>query len=102
MSVHSSAYFWNGDTLVLHIFLQPRASQNEWAGRHNGRIRLHVTAAPVDNQANRESVKFISKNRLVIPSCCLVIVIHSLNRGKNDDFLALEQTKILPSWRSVD
>ena len=49
MSVHSSAYFWNGDTLVLHIFLQPRASQNEWAGRHNGRIRLRVTAAPVDN-----------------------------------------------------
>jgi len=52
MSVHSSAYFWNGDTLVLHIFLQPRTSQNEWAGWHNGRIRLRVTAAPVDNQGN--------------------------------------------------
>ena len=62
MSVHSSAYFWNGDTLVLHIFLQPRSSQNEWAGRHNGRIRLRVTAAPVDNQANRQYVKFISKS----------------------------------------
>ena len=62
MSVHSSAYFWNGETLVLHIFLQPRASQNEWAGRHNGRIRLRVTAAPVDNQANLECVKFISKS----------------------------------------
>ena len=62
MSVHSSAYLWNGDTLVLHIFLQPRASQNEWAGRHNGRIRLRVTAVPVDNQANRECVKFISKS----------------------------------------
>ena len=53
MSVHSSAYFWNGETLVLHIFLQPLASQNEWAGQHNGRIRLRVTAAPVDNQANQ-------------------------------------------------
>ena len=62
MSVHSSAYFWNGDTLVLHIFLQPRASQNELAGRHNGRILLRVTAAHVDNQANRECVKFISKS----------------------------------------
>ena len=62
MSVHSSAYFWNGDTLVLHIFLQPRASQNEWAGRNNGQIRLRVTTAPVDNQANRECVKFISKS----------------------------------------
>ena len=62
MSVHSSAYIWNGDTLVLHIFLQPLASQIEWAGRHNGRIRLRVTAAPVNNQANREFVKFISKS----------------------------------------
>jgi len=31
MSVHSSAYFWNGDTLVLHIFLQP--SFTKWVGR---------------------------------------------------------------------
>ena len=49
-------------TLVLHIFLQPRAAQNEWASRHNGRIGLPVTAAPVENQANRECVKFISKS----------------------------------------
>ena len=62
MSVHSSAYFWNGETLVLHIFLQPLASQNEWAGQHNRLIGLRVTAAPVDNQANRECVKFISKS----------------------------------------
>ena len=62
MSVHSSAYFWNGDTFVLHIFLQPRASQNERTGRHNGRICLRVTAAPVDNQANLECVKLFSKS----------------------------------------
>ncbi len=49
MSVHSSEYFWNGDTLVLLIFLQPRSSQNEWEGRHNGRIRLRVSVALVDN-----------------------------------------------------
>ena len=62
MSVHSSAYFWNGDTLILHIFLQPRASQNEWAGRHNGRICHRVTVAPVDNQTIQECVNFFSKS----------------------------------------
>ena len=62
MSVHSSAYFWNGETLVLHIFLQPRASQNEWAGQHNRRIRFRVTAAPVDNQANRECVNLLQNH----------------------------------------
>ena len=77
MSVHSSAYFWNGDTLVLHIFLQPRASQNEWAGRHNGRIRLRVTVAPVDNQANRECVKFISKSLKTAKTNAKVVLVQT-------------------------
>ena len=54
MSAKSAAFSWQGEKLVLQIFLQPRASQNEWGGRHDGRIRLRVTAPQVDNQANLE------------------------------------------------
>ncbi|MCS5545526.1 MAG: hypothetical protein NZ867_01815 [SAR324 cluster bacterium] len=43
MTLHNSTHFWNGDTLVLHLFLQPRASQNEWVGQYNWRIRLCIT-----------------------------------------------------------
>ena len=94
MSVHSSAYFWNGDTFVLHIFLQPRASQNEWAGRHNGRIRLRVTAAPVDNQANRECVKFISKSLTTAKTNVKVV------RGQTSCFKTVEIHKPNPkSWK---
>jgi hypothetical protein len=31
MSAQSAAFSWQGEKLVLRIFLQPRASQNEWA-----------------------------------------------------------------------
>ena len=94
MSVHSSAYFWNGDTLVLHIFLQQRASQNEWVGRHNGRIRLRVTAAPVDNQANRECMKFISKSLKTAKTNVKVV------RGQNSRFKTVEIHKPDPkSWK---
>ena len=62
MTLHNSTHFWNGDTLVLHLFLKLRASQNEWVGQYNGRIRLSYYSAPVDNQANRECVKFFSKS----------------------------------------
>jgi len=93
MSVHSSAYFWNDDTLVLHISLQPRASQNEWAGRHNGRIRLRVTAAPVDNQANRECMKFISKSLKTAKTNVKVV------RGQTSRFKTVEIHKPDPkSW----
>ena len=96
MSVHSSAYFWNGDTLVLHIFLQPRASQNEWAGRHNGRIRLRVTAAHVDNQANRKSVKFISKSLNTAKTNVKVV------RGQTSRFKTVGINKPDPkSWKKI-
>jgi uncharacterized protein (TIGR00251 family) len=94
MSVHSSAYFWNGDTLVLHIFLQPRASQNEWVGRRNGRIRLRVTAALVDNQANRECMKFISKSLKTAKTNVKVV------RGQTSRFKTVEIHKPDPkSWK---
>ena len=93
MSVHSSAFFWNGDTLVLHIFLQPRASQNEWAGRHNGRICLRVTAEPVDNQANRECMKFISKSLKTAKTNVKVVL------GQTSRFKTVEIHKTDPkSW----
>ena len=96
MSVHSSTYFWNSDTLVLHIFLQPRASQNEWAGLHNGRIRLRVTAAPFDNQANRECMKFISKSSQTAKTNVKVI------RGQTSRFKTVEIHKPDPkSWKKI-
>ena len=96
MSVHSSAYFWNGETLVLHIFLQPRASQNEWAGQHNGRIRLRVTAAPVDNQANREYVNFISKSFKTAKTNVKVV------QGQTSRFKTVEILKSDPKyWEKI-
>jgi len=96
MSVHSSAYFWNGETLVLHIFLQPLASQNEWAGQHNGRIRLRVTAAPDDNQANRECVKFISKSLKTAKTNVKVV------QGQTSRFKTVEILKSDPkSWKKI-
>ena len=96
MSVHSFAYFWNGETLVLHIFLQPRASQNEWTGQHNGRIRLRVTAAPVDNQANRECVNFISKSLKTAKTNVQVV------QGQTSRFKTVEILKSDPkSWEKI-
>jgi uncharacterized protein YggU (UPF0235/DUF167 family) len=62
MSAQNAAFSWQGDKLVLRIFLQLRASQSEWSGRHDGRIRLRVTAPPVDNQENLECGKFFAKS----------------------------------------
>ena len=47
---------------MLHLFLQTHASQNEWVGQYNGRIRLCITQLLLTIKANRECVKFFSKS----------------------------------------
>ena len=60
MTLHNSAHFFKRDNFALHHFLQPRTSQYELTGRYNWHIRLKITAASSDNQANRECVKILS------------------------------------------
>ena len=62
MSSDKSAYVWKGETLELQIQLQPRASRTEWCGWQAGRIKLRISAAPVDQQANKECIQFLSKS----------------------------------------
>jgi uncharacterized protein (TIGR00251 family) len=80
----------------LRIFLQPRASQNECSGRHDGRIRLRVTAPPVDNQENLKCVKFIVKSLKTTKTNVSVV------RGKTSRAKTVEILKPDPDcWQKV-
>ena len=70
----------------MWIFLQHCTSQNEWSGRHDGRIRLSVSELPVDNQANLECVKFIV-NSLKTAKTNLSVVCGKNSRAKTVEFL---------------
>jgi uncharacterized protein (TIGR00251 family) len=45
----------------VSIFVQPRASRTEVVGEHGDAIKLRVAAPPVEGEANREVVRFLSK-----------------------------------------
>ncbi|HHM05537.1 MAG TPA: YggU family protein [Gammaproteobacteria bacterium] len=53
-------YRWQGDTLILNLQVQPRASRNEFAGVHGTRLRLRLTAPPVDGAANAALLRFLA------------------------------------------
>ncbi|MBC8257993.1 MAG: DUF167 domain-containing protein [SAR324 cluster bacterium] len=96
MSVQNSAFHWNRNTLVLHIMLQPRASKNEWSGFFDGKIRLRVTAAPVDNLANRECEKFVAKALKTAKTNVRVV------RGHNSRTKTVEiQQADSKSWQNI-
>ncbi|MBU0656953.1 MAG: YggU family protein [Gammaproteobacteria bacterium] len=54
-------YRWEGKTLHLFIRVQPKASRDEWAEVQEDRIRVRITAPPVDGKANQHLLKFLAK-----------------------------------------
>ena len=54
-------YHWEGKDLILSVHIQPRANQTLIVGVHDNRLKVKITAAPVDGQANADMCKLLSK-----------------------------------------
>ncbi len=61
MTEPTSHYRWQGEDLILHCQLQPKAASDEICGLHGTRLKLRITAPPVDGKANDHLVKWLSK-----------------------------------------
>lgn len=57
----ASFYHWEGDVLHLFVRVQPKASQDAFAEVQEGRMRIRITAPPIDGKANEHLVKFVAK-----------------------------------------
>lgn len=53
-------YRWDGEDLILDLHIQPRASRDGIAGEHGSRLKVRLTAPPVDGKANRHLLKFLA------------------------------------------
>jgi uncharacterized protein (TIGR00251 family) len=54
-------YRWDGPDLVLNLKLQPKASRDGFAEAQNGRLRVRVTAPPVDGRANAHLTAWLAR-----------------------------------------
>jgi uncharacterized protein (TIGR00251 family) len=50
----------DGDRITLALRVQPRASRDEVAGLQGDRLRVRITAPPVDGAANEHLRRFIA------------------------------------------
>ena len=83
---------WDDDTLVLEVRLQPRASDNSLVGVSNGRLRIRVTPAPVDNAANQRMIAILAKEFGVAKSRVRLLA----GAGKRDKRVAIEGPRCRP------
>ena len=54
-------YHWKGDDLILAIHLQPGSAQDLLAGTHGDRLKIKITAAPVDGRANDHLIRYLAR-----------------------------------------
>ncbi len=48
------------DELILDLHVQPRAAKDEIVGYHGDRLKVRITAPPVDGRANQHLIAFLA------------------------------------------
>jgi uncharacterized protein (TIGR00251 family) len=61
-------FSWDGDNLILDVRVQTRSTEDKFTNVINNRIKLRITAPPVDGKANSHIISFLSKTFKVHPS----------------------------------
>ncbi|WP_281705729.1 DUF167 family protein YggU [Aeromonas taiwanensis] len=82
-----------GDELVLHLMIQPKASRDQIVGLHGDELKVAITAPPVDGQANSHLIKYLAKQCKVAKGQ-VRIVRGELGRHKT---VAIEAPKQIPA-----
>lgn len=56
-----SFYCWQGNDLLLELWIQPRAKSNEIDDLYGHRLKIRIAAPAVDGKANRHLVTYLSQ-----------------------------------------
>ena len=74
-------YRGDGEDLLLAVHLQPKASKDEFAGLHGDRLKIRLTAPPVEGKANAHLMAFLAK-AFGVPKNQVSLESGELNRQK--------------------
>lgn len=87
-------FTWRDDILTLRLHVQPGARKNEINGLFNHRLRIRLTAPPVDGKANQEIIAMLAREFKTRKSQ-VRISGGQLGRDKTID---IEAPTKLPDW----
>lgn len=90
-------YGWLNTTLILQVVLQPQAAQSAFVGEYNGRLKIRITAPPVDGKANALLIAFLAK-AFKVPKSQVQLQQGALSRQKT---VAIEAPKHLPEGLNI-
>lgn len=86
-------YQWQGEHLLLHVRVQPRASRDEIVGPHGEEaLKVRITAPPVEGQANDHLIRFLAK-AFGVPRARVQLLSGESSRTKH---LRIDSPRALP------
>lgn len=88
---------WQQQTLILQIYLQPRASRDELVGWHEHGLKVRIKAPPVDGAANKQLRKFLAR-LFKVPVSNIRLLKGETSRQKT---VAIDHPTILPDLLST-
>lgn len=86
--------------VLLHIYVQPKASKSKVVGLFDGCLKIAITAPPVDGKANEEVVKFLAR-LLNIPGRDIVIQAGAQSRRKRVLLQTARMAEILAKIEAI-
>ena len=78
----STTYSWHGNNLRLELYVQPKVNKNAIVGLYNGRLKVAITAAPIDGKANKQLIKLLAKH-FAVPQKQIQILIGANSNYKS-------------------
>lgn len=56
-----TCYRWDGNELIIRLYVQPRASRDEIVDVHDNMLKLRITAPPTEGKANQRLQDFLAR-----------------------------------------
>ncbi|MBF0610011.1 MAG: YggU family protein [Magnetococcales bacterium] len=97
-----TAIQWQQQDVTLQVRVQPRASRNQVTGLHGDRLKIALTAPPVDGAANEALREFLAKE-LALPKSQIQILRGESSREKTLRLTAADSPMVrqkLQEWLS--
>jgi len=88
---------WQDETLILHVYVQTRASRDELVGWHERGLKVRLKAPPVDGEANKQLMKLLARI-FKVPASHVSLLKGETSRQKT---LAIQQPACLPELLST-
>ena len=86
-------YQWDGEDLILAVHIQPKASQDALDGAYGERLKIRISAPPVDGKANEHLVRFLA-SLFDVPRRQVRLLSGESSRAKR---IRIQQPRTLPA-----